>query len=253
MKEKANIFVTYNSTETINTQLLTCNSSSSQDNHLKLLTPRLGFIDDNNTNTSSSITNKHEHISMSIQEQKLIFTTLTFPFPFIITFSDRSDKYGLFFTFNNHITGVCFNDKTKMLIKLNNSTFTYITSSLEIQHYSLKYYPKDLQNKLKLLTMYAKNTLCNKKYVFDKNDNCNIYIRKWAKGHLAYFFSFTNNIVQVIFNDRTELFFCLEEKNVMFLDKARKILKYKLNDREITKQIEMNKRIKYACNILSQG
>ena len=253
MNEKTSVFDTNNSTGTINTQLLTCNSSSSQDNHRKILTPRLGFIDDNHINTPSSISNTHEHISMSVQEQKSIFTTFTFPFPFITTFSDRSDQYGLFFTFDNHITGVCFNDKTNMLIKLNNNTFTYITSSLEIQHYSLKYFPNNLQNKLKLLIMYAKNTLRNRKYGFEKNDDCNIYIRKWAKGHLAYFFSFTNNIVQVVFNDRTELFFCLKEKNVMFLDKARKILKYKLGGREIMNHNEMNKRVKYAYSILSQG
>ena len=78
----------------------------------------------------------------------------------------------------------------------------------------------------------------------------NGYVKKWEKTKYASFFLLSNNTIQVIFNDRTEVHFNLEEKYVNYIDRARNNYKEKLNIGKKFQNEEMNKRIAYAQNIL---
>ena len=170
---------------------------------------------------------------------------------------DHSDKYGIGYLLSTGNTGVYFNDGTKIVLIKCTNFFYYIDKNDNIYQYCTKNYPKELAGKVKLLELFHKNLIRNlkDKETYEVNPllslkDLNGYVKKWEKTKYASFFLLSNNTIQVIFNDRTEVHFNLEEKYVNYIDRARNNYKEKLNIGKKFQNEEMNKRIAYAQNIL---
>jgi len=175
---------------------------------------------------------------------------------------DYSSKYGLGYRLSNGITGVYFNDSSKIILKLDNEHFNYYdrkkdTKIEEVFTHSITNYPKDLQKKV-ILLQHFKNYLDkelkeegNKKAI-NVNNVREEYVKKWLHSKHAIIFRLSNKIVQVSFEDKTEIILSSEDKNVVYLNKKGERWAYHLYNALESKNGEMTKRLKYTKDILTQ-
>ena len=87
----------------------------------------------------------------------------------------------------------------------------------------------------------------------DKEDNEKsfIYVKKWMKTRHAIMFRLTNKIVQVCFQDHTEILLSSESKVVTYVNKKEERLTYPLSKALEDSNYEMTKRLKYTKDILT--
>ena len=132
-------------------------------------------------------------------------------------FIDYTSKYGLVYRLTNGVTGICFNDATRIIMDLNKFHFDYITKNEkeqneDIKTYTLSSFPKELTKKVTLLKYFRSHFEGENN---NKNEEENletekimkdpIYIKKWIKLKHAYLFRMSNKVVQVNFEDKTEI------------------------------------------------
>jgi polo-like kinase 1 len=157
---------------------------------------------------------------------------------------DYSSKYGLGYLLSNYATGVFFNDSTKVVMDPIGKVFYYYErktiSSTEKQDvmitHSLTDYPKDLQKKVTLLQhfrSYLENNQANKEDVEMREESpqqqtplspkstttATIYVKKWMRTKHAIMFRLSNKIVQVSFQDHTEILLNSESRLVTYVNK----------------------------------
>eukprot|EP00825_Cyclidium_porcatum_P003059 TRINITY_DN11421_c0_g1_i3.p1 TRINITY_DN11421_c0_g1~~TRINITY_DN11421_c0_g1_i3.p1 ORF type:complete len:437 (-),score=73.28 TRINITY_DN11421_c0_g1_i3:111-1421(-) len=187
---------------------------------------------------------------------------------------DYSSKYGLGYLLSNGQSGAFFNDSTKILLDSHTQKLQYVERKGQdkeevVSIHSLSDYPKELQKKVTLI-QHFKNYLENDKkdgsatstvqcslalqggsngIAFDQSNN--IYVKKWYRTKYAIMFRLNNKVVQVIFQDQTEIILSSELKIVTYVNKKHERLTYPLaNALESTNQ-EMSKRLKYTKDILT--
>ena len=78
------------------------------------------------------------------------------------------------------------------------------------------------------------------------------YLKKWVRTKHAILFRLSNQTVQIVFYDQTEVLLTPDERYVTYVDKKRQRLTYLLNDELVGCNPEMAKRLKYAKEILHQ-
>ena len=182
---------------------------------------------------------------------------------------DYSSKYGLGYLLSNQSTGVFFNDSTKIIIDPNGHTFYYFerkaVSSGEkqdvMQQYNLTEYPKDLQKKVTLLQHFRSYLENNKEQQADEilspksmtqPVNANpVYVKKWMRTKHAIMFRLSNKIVQVNFQDHTEILLNSESRLVTYVNKKGERQTLPLNQALESNNAEMTKRLKYTKDILT--
>ena len=194
---------------------------------------------------------------------------------------DYSSKYGLGYLLSNGSSGAYFNDATKILSEGNSSenVFNYIernatTKQDIINEYSFEEYPKELQKKVVLLQHFKRylegddinkigrrnepaqlttNTNSKiKKNIDDKEKFGLVYIKKWMRNKHAIMFRFNNKLVQVIFQDQTEVLLSSELKVAVYVNKKQERTSFPLATAFENKNPEISKRLKYAKDILNQ-
>ena len=133
----------------------------------------------------------------------------------------------------------------------------------KIERYKISSIPNDLTNKMKLLI--------NFKMYFDPENNCKleadeqnniiqpkdqnfteiIYVKKWLVAKHAILFRLSNCLVQVIFEDKTEIILSKEMNQVTYVNKKMERLIYNLNSALESNNREMTKRLSYTKDILT--
>ena len=129
-------------------------------------------------------------------------------------------------------------------------------------------YPKELQKKVTLLQHFRsylegngsqKDTPIEANAVISpsateevvKSGGTPIYVKKWMRTRHAIMFRLSNKIVQVNFQDHTEIILCSESRMVTYVNKKGERQTYSLqNALESTNQ-EMTKRLRYTKDILT--
>lgn len=200
---------------------------------------------------------------------------------------DYSSKYGLGYFLNNGFIGVFFNDSSKIIFDTRTNNFNYIERRLQdkqeiVSSYSISDYPKDLQKKVTLLQHFRNylegdgttrndvnlpnlgnsggdNFVSNIKPSDDLNgDDPNnkkvlnfVYVKKWMKTRHAIMFRLSNKIVQVCFQDHTEIILSSESRVVTYVNKKAERLVYQLSNALESNNVEMTKRLKYTKDILT--
>ena len=178
-------------------------------------------------------------------------------------FIDRSDKYGIGYLLTNGDIGVYFNDGTKMILIKPNHKFFYIKKNNEQKYIHFKEHIKnsELESKRTIFKLFYKNLTkdTQNKKNYDNNTltdkrNISCYVVKYEKTKYASFFLLSSQIIQVIYNDKTEIHFILQDKTIQYIDKNKMkyIEKYdNINPIQYNNE-EINKRVIYARNILSK-
>jgi polo-like kinase 1 len=184
------------------------------------------------------------------------------PDVFITKWVDYSSKYGLGYILSNGLTGVFFNDATKIAMKKDKEHFDYIekigsdradTPTL----YSVSQYPSALQKKVMLL-QHFKGYLEGE---LSKNENSKIpikvatessaYVKKWMKTKHAILFRLSNKVVQVNFLDLTQIILFSEHKTIAYTNKKNERTVLPLSVALQSNNCEMTKRLKYTKEILT--
>ena len=174
---------------------------------------------------------------------------------------DYSSKYGLGYTLSNGATGVFFNDSTKIVLGSAGYRFKYFerkgTDKQDVcSAYLLTDYPKELQKKITLLQHFRsyleadlKQETGEKKEEDDLENT--IYVKKWMRTRHAIMFRLSNKIVQVNFQDHTEIILSSETRIVTYVNKKGERNTYPLANALESTNLEMTKRLKYTKEILS--
>ena len=191
---------------------------------------------------------------------------------------DYSSKYGLGYLLSNGFSGVFFNDSSKIILNPSTSQFNYIerrmTDKQEIvSTHSMNDYPKELQKKVTLLHHFKnylegdsnsseQQTQSNtnqeenenkedKEKEKDKKDKPFTYVKKWMRTRHAIMFRLSNKIVQVCFQDKTEIILSSESRVVTYANKRGERTTYPLSTALEMSNYEMTKRLKYTKDILT--
>jgi polo-like kinase 1 len=203
---------------------------------------------------------------------------------------DYSSKYGLGYLLSNGFTGVFFNDSSKIILNPQKLSFNYIERRQSdkqeiISTHTLSEYPKELQKKVTLLHHFRsylegenankdinnmntnpdneKNLIMNFKNLqitetelktdddLSKKQACSVYVKKWMRTKHAILFRLSNKIVQVCFQDHTEIILSSESRVVTYVNKKGERLTYPLNNALESNNNEMTKRLKYTKDILT--
>lgn len=174
---------------------------------------------------------------------------------------DYSSKYGLGYTLNNHSIGVFFNDMTKILLSRNEHTFLYACklpgdSQDQVSNYTLTEYPKEIQKKVTLLQHFRsylemENAQETRIEGESKEDVEPVFVKKWTKTKHAILFRLNNKIIQVIFQDCTELLLSSDTQVLTYRDKQGTRSHHLLAVAMERSNPEMAKRLKYMKDILA--
>ena len=176
---------------------------------------------------------------------------------------DYSSKYGLGYTLSNGATGVFFNDSTKIVLGAKGEKFRYFERKGADKQdvcnmYSLNEYPKELQKKITLLQHFrsylegdSKSDTGEQVVADDHFEDQTIYVKKWMRTRHAIMFRLSNKIVQVNFQDHTEIILSSESRMVTYVNKKRERNTYPLASALESTNLEMTKRLKYTKEILS--
>ena len=186
---------------------------------------------------------------------------------------DYSSKYGLGYLLSNGFSGVFFNDSSKIILNPVTNTFNYIERRMTdkqevIGTHNINDYPKDLQKKVTLLQHFknylegennnnnpAKDTQKEGENKEEKdkenNDKPFTYVKKWMRTRHAIMFRLSNKIVQVCFQDHTEIILSSESRIVTYVNKKGERSTYPLSTALENSNYEMTKRLKYTKDILT--
>lgn len=127
---------------------------------------------------------------------------------------DYSSKYGLGYYLSNEVTGVFFNDSTKIVLDPNGYHFDYYERrNVDRQdigkEYTLTEYPKELQKKVTLLQHFrsylegsekpTKPEVPIEEQLPERKVKDIVYVKKWMRTRHAIMFRLSNKVVQVNF------------------------------------------------------
>ena len=174
---------------------------------------------------------------------------------------DYSSKYGLGYLLSNGATGVFFNDSTKLYLSPKGQRLYYMerkgTDKTDVvQTLSLTDYPKELQKKVTLLQhfrSYLEGDAKDETGLGAESETpiSPIYVKKWMRTRHAIMFRLSNKIVQVNFQDHTEIILSSESKMVTYVNKRGERSTYPLSSALESTNLEMSKRLKYTKDILT--
>ena len=202
---------------------------------------------DRNENGSGSRVKKHATVS-------LYSHTVGGPKVWLKKWVDYSSKYGLGYLFSNGCAGVFFNDSSKITSDIEGNTFQYLTKSTgtaddQLMEYEFAQYPPELQKKVTLLQHFRKH-LKTEEFV-QENINPLPYVKKWIITSHAIIFRLSNKLVQVYFQDKSELMLCSDTKYVVYINKHGEITSTALINALDNGNKEMNKRLRYTKEIIT--
>jgi hypothetical protein len=218
------------------------------------------------------------------EEQKFSYSRSTVVRPtsrggpsiWVTRYVDYTSKYGLGFLLNEGSSGVYFNDSTKAVLEAEGDTFQYVerrkieTSPGVVKRnepicetLSLTDHPERLRKKVTLLKHFRNYLIEQQKKSDDDGsvlDSVNAvarsfpmtYLKKWARTKHAILFRLSDQTVQIVFYDQTEVLLTPDKRFVTYVDKKRQRSTYYLNDELVGTNPEMAKRLKYAKEVLSQ-
>lgn len=167
---------------------------------------------------------------------------------------DYSNKYGLGYMLSNGNAGVFFNDSTKIIGDSAGEKFQYMYRPIGSQNeetvsHSTTVYPAEFSKKVTLLTHFRKHLAIGEPVVDDTAQLT--YIKKWLNTQHAIIFRLSNKVVQVYFQDKSELMLCSGSKQVVYVDKGGRITVYPLAIAMESGNKEMTKRLRYTKEILT--
>ena len=233
-----------------------------------------------NNNGTTENKNEKEEKNLAVNIPSQGDPSLKGPDTWVKKWVDYSSKYGLGYLLSNGFSGVFFNDSSKIILNPKTKWFFYIERRVSdkqeiISSYNMDDYPKDLQKKVTLLNHFknylegetnpsepstgtegentngGNNGENQNNNEPDKKDKPFTYVKKWMRTRHAIMFRLSNKIVQVCFQDKTEIILSSESRVVTYCNKKGERMTYPLSTALEMSNYEMTKRLKYTKDILT--
>ena len=232
-----------------------------------------------NNNGSTENKNEKEEKNLAVNMAPQGDPNLKGPDTWVKKWVDYSSKYGLGYLLSNNFSGVFFNDSSKIILNPKTKWFFYIERRVSdkqeiISSYNMDDYPKELQKKVTLLNHFknylegetnpnepstgsddqntnGENKGENQNNEPEKKDKPFTYVKKWMRTRHAIMFRLSNKIVQVCFQDKTEIILSSESRVVTYCNKKGERMTYPLSTALEMSNYEMTKRLKYTKDILT--
>ena len=200
----------------------------------------------------------------------------------ISKFFDYSHKFGYVYFINNSHFGICFNDFTNIV-----KTYPTSSSDNDEEKNEYLYYERDGSLTLVLLENYLDEYLeddtnsrdmikkfeifqrINRKYKsqFDEmlnkknefmpfnfsskeGEKNSIFIKRFLSSKNGVLFRLNNKLIQIFFNDDTELDFNTECPNFLYIDKNKNEINKDIQDVVNIKDVDLNNKINISKNML---
>ncbi|GKY93285.1 hypothetical protein MPSEU_000296000 [Mayamaea pseudoterrestris] len=192
------------------------------------------------------------------------------PRKWVTRYVDYTAKYGLGFLLNDQCSGVYFNDSTKTVLDAHSETFQYIErrktedsgrAEALIETYTLSKYPESLKKKVTLLKHFQSYLMEHHKGTEDDVIPTSstphlptnfVFVKKWLRTKHAILFRLSNQTVQVVFYDQTELLITPDERYITYVDKNRERTTYNFTSDLVASSTDMEKRLRYTKDIITQ-
>ena len=196
----------------------------------------------------------------------------------ISKFFDYSSKFGYVYFINNSHFAICFNDFTNLIKTYptenpENNEYLYYERdgklTLSLSNLQLKEYldnentSKDMIKKFeifkRILEKHNKNfkEVLNKKNEFipfnytDKEGERNsIFIKRFLASRNGVLFRLNNKLIQIFFNDDTEIDFSTESSKFLYINKEKKEINEDIRDAVDINDVDLNNKIKISKNML---
>lgn len=173
---------------------------------------------------------------------------------------DYTNKYGVGYLLTNGNVGVYFNDSSMIIESRDGVHFEYIPRKGEPgggnRHaYTVSDYPAEHKKKVTLLNHFRKY-LKNKAKTSGPADqgpvssSNMVYVKKWLRTNHAILFRLSNQAVQVIFFDQTEILLSSSTRQVVYTDKKQQVTQYPLDSVVDTPRPDLARRMRYTQDIL---
>jgi len=209
---------------------------------------------------SKNVLTEVGHLNNSKEKGQTDFTEKTKDYIYVKKWVDYSAKYGIGYLLSSNSTGVYFNDATKILLNKDGHHFSYYEKNLKDKNdekkvYLLDNYPKELQKKVTLLQhfrSYLEGENHSTKEIKTESPQTEVYLKKWLHTKHAMIFRLSNKIVQVQFEDKTEIILFSDSKLVTYVNKKGEREQYSLAVALESTNKDLNKRLKYTKEILTQ-
>ncbi len=196
-------------------------------------------------------------------------TKLSGPSVWVKKWVDYSSKYGVGYLLSNGSTGVFFNDSSKIVLEPAGIHFDYLekdsktgqdTKQSHVLLTGKDAFPKGLQKKVTLLVHF-------RSYLVEAAEGVSklggtspagetVYVKKCVRTHHAILFRLSNKVVQVNFNDDTELLFDSGQESwskvVTYVSKTGERLSCLLGAVSQAGNHELASRLKYTKDVISQ-
>jgi len=218
------------------------------------------------------IVSSRDYSNVSPVSQSLLPVSSGGPSKWVERYVDYTSKYGLGYLLSEGSSGVYFNDSTKTILEADGDSFQYIErkrSSEEpsrrtepvVASHTLQNYPNDLQKKVTLLTHFRDYLLEQHRRLEGQKlppqsardtNNDMAYLKKWVRTKHAVFFRLSDQTVQIVFYDHTEVLLTPDERYITYVDKHRTRSTYYMTDELVGCNAEIERRLKYTKEILQQ-
>ena len=172
----------------------------------------------------------------------------------VMKWLDYSSKYGLVYLLSNGCIGIYYNDSTKIVVD-NEGKFSYIKKRMNnhkasIENYTLSNHPEKLTKKVNILKQLMKNIETNE---FQYNEYKElVYVKKWLNIDQGTLFRLSNGIVQLVFDDKSQLILNWDQHEVTYKGKDGIQTNYSLGTALKSDNKEMVHHLKCTMDVFKQ-
>jgi polo-like kinase 1 len=133
-----------------------------------------------------------------------------------------------------------------------------------VASHTLSQYPESLNKKVTLLKHFRNYLLEQQQKSEDVDEFSNpsssaysagnemVYLKKWVRTKHAIFFRLSDQTVQIVFYDHTEILLTPDERHITYVDKSKNRSTYYLTDELVGCKEDIAKRLRYTKEILQQ-
>ena len=187
------------------------------------------------------------------------------PMEYIMYYQDYSDKYGFGYVLTNGVIGFYYNDMTNLLWVEHRSQYAYSDFYSKGDKAGMMYFSeggcnKDIEKKVKILAHFR--SWCQRLKdegkagipltVLPSTIGIEVALKRIVKTKNGILLRFTNNVVQMIFLDQSQIVLCFKSKTLIYISRKGKKQSMKIsNELLVTAGEKVVKRFKYTLNMLN--
>ena len=246
--------------------LKTLSGASSQNRFPQASTPSVQY------STLTIASNTTNNLNSMISPSRMPTTDRPFEgtqLEYVMYYQDYTDKYGIGYVLTNGVIGFYYNDMTNLLWLESKGQYGYSDFYSKGEKTSMLFVTesgssnnKDVEKKIKILNHFrnycakvkeeGKVQLPTASLPTPAGNGQEVALKRVIKTKNGILLRFTNNVVQMIFTDQSQIILCFKSKALIYVSKKGVKQSLKMtNELLITAGEKVVKRFKYTLNILN--